>query len=88
MNLSSVKNILSIFAIRLNIMSWEEIKKVGYLNIQNQLYSISHLQDKKYFFQIEDNGNHEALFFELLVQYSSYCISTGQRTTCPWFIKH
>ena len=64
-------------------MSWEEIKKVGYLNIQNQLYSISHLQDKKYFFQIEDNGKHSALAFDLLVQYSSHCISTGQRHEEP-----
>ena len=61
-------------------MDWEEIKKLGSLSVNNQVFSLAHLQDRKYHFTIEASNNHPSCSFELLVQYSSHCISYGPKS--------
>ncbi|MFC3909720.1 hypothetical protein ACFORL_11630 [Legionella dresdenensis] len=64
-------------------MKWEELKAAGVIEIDNQSFSLIHLQDKVYRYTIDAIGSHSQLFFEVLVQYSSHCITEGQKRHEP-----
>lgn len=58
-------------------MDWRDLKTQGHIEIDGVPYDLSHLRDRKYSFEVEKTDKYPTLSFELLVQYSSHCVSLG-----------
>lgn len=58
-------------------MDWHDTKKVGSKSIDGIGYDLSHLRDSKYAFTIAATTGYPKVSGELLIQYSSHCITTG-----------
>ena len=58
-------------------MEWRDIKQAGNSSIDGDDYDLSHLQDSVYAFTIAATAGCPELSGEMLIQYSSHCISIG-----------
>lgn len=61
------------------VMDWKIIKTNGYKEIDGIRLDLSHLQDTIYRFSIEATAQFPKIDFNVLVQYSSHCISWGPK---------
>jgi len=64
-------------------VQWNEIKKSGCIVVGGVTHNLTHLTDAKYQFTIEASGKHPEVTFEVLVQYSSHCVSWGPKEDQP-----
>ena len=70
-------------------MDWNIIKANGQIDVGNTSYDLSHLEDARYHFTIAGNTNNPELKCEILVQYSSHCVSWGpKKNTAIDFSEH
>lgn len=60
-------------------MDWKIIKTNGYKEIDGVRLDLSHLQDTTYRFSIEASAKFPQIDFNVLVQFSSHCISWGPK---------
>jgi hypothetical protein len=60
-------------------MNWEGLKEIGQIEVDGECVSLIHLRDKKYNLVIEGQPGYPELSFFLLVQYSTHCVSYGQK---------
>jgi len=60
-------------------VDWKSIKIAGQKIIGETVYDLGHLQDAKYAFTIEATQKYPEVSFEVLVQYSSHCVSWGPK---------
>lgn len=58
-------------------MKWDKIKRKGKHKVNGYDIDLSHLQDITYTFTIEKSKKQHEITFEVLVQYSSHCVSWG-----------
>lgn len=70
-------------------MDWNTIKANGQIEVDSHSYDLSHLEDARYHFTIPGNKTNDELKCELLVQYSSHCVSWGpKKNTAIDFSEH
>ena len=58
-------------------MEWRLIKRAGKKAINGDNYDLSHLQDSVYAFTIAATKGYPEINAEMLIQYSSHCVSIG-----------
>ena len=58
-------------------MEWRFIKRAGKKTIDGDDYDLSHLQDSVYPFTIAATKGYPEINAEMLIQYSSHCVSIG-----------
>ena len=58
-------------------MEWRFIKRAGKKTIDGDDYDLSHLQDSVYAFTIAATKGYPEINAEMLIQYSSHCVSIG-----------
>ena len=63
--------------LRIHTMKWRAIKEAGSKSIDGDDHNLSHLQDSVYAFVIAATAGCPEISAEMLIQYSSHCISVG-----------
>ena len=58
-------------------MEWRLIKQIGRKTINGDDVDLSHLQDSVYGFAIPATESFPSISAEMLIQYSSHCVTTG-----------
>ena len=58
-------------------MDWHLVREVGKKSVGGIEYDLSHLQDSVFGFTIAATNSHPEIKAEMLIQYSSHCISIG-----------
>lgn len=58
-------------------MDWSITKQAGHKRVGNENYDLRHLRDTTFSFTIPATKRYSELNAEMLVQYSSHCISFG-----------
>ena len=60
-------------------MQWIAIKEAGQFSIDGRYHDLQHLQDSEFRFEIPATRGYPEINADMLVQYSSHCVSTGTR---------
>lgn len=60
-------------------MQWNAIKEAGQITIDGREHDLQHLQDSEFSFDIPAAGGFPEINGDMLVQYSSHCVSRGPR---------
>lgn len=60
-------------------MLWDKLKNQGHIVLNGETISLSHLADKEYSYTIEKTAKHPEQVLNVLVQYSSHCISLAPK---------
>ena len=60
-------------------MEWKQLKKQGFISINDNYYSLTHLQETQYTYRLAATQQYTEMQFRALIQYSSHCISFGSK---------
>lgn len=60
-------------------MQWNAIKEAGQITIDGRDHDLQHLQDSQFSFDIPAKRGFPEISADMLVQYSSHCVSAGPR---------
>ncbi len=60
-------------------MQWNAIKEAGQITIDGRDHDLQHLQNSEFSFEIPAASGYPEINADMLVQYSSHCVSRGPR---------